>query len=557
MKRTIGGATIASLLLSTHASVAQAEKVNHSPPAYALLSDGGCLPIENWTTPLGGAVLPRSLEALLRTAAPGTKVMPDEPEEAVNQYVRAASLRISLKSPTLLPVLDYITWRSVFRMGLLQLSARGFRELLSAKLPKSLASLKVAAASCLNRVLERYPSTDIALPDQDVILQLDELAAIHPQVVHERWKLTSRVAARHADGEIDLKAFDSNKRAQLYYKGIAEAGRMDAPAAIESLESFLKSSADLKNSFLDLDRARMLLARMYRLQGKPIQAIKLYERVGLQSNWYLRSLEERTWANFEKGDLRKATGLALAFESPRLIGSFVPEVASLVVHSQFDLCRYRETYRSIQFFKKRYSPSFVWLSKFMGTQRAKAAADPYSLAIRFIERQNGMPTKVGVQWTQSPGFIALQQQINFLLDEKDQAARLLAAVKGNSAAAKELRTQIQNYSSTELKTSQKELVVRINDNLRVEAGIMLARLSEFSDMTQILEAQALRMAGMSLVNRSAAGIAATAPGTAPSLQLEASKLYWRKIAVDEVDKVELWADEFGLMTSEMSSECPR
>ncbi|MBP7125922.1 hypothetical protein KBD49_06115 [Myxococcota bacterium] len=147
-----------------------------------------------------------------------------------------------------------------------------------------------------------------------------------------------------------------------YLRGVVHVRRNEARQAAEAFQEVLRfletaGSFEGKNRYREM--ALIGMARVFYSDGQnnPKQyqtAIRYYEQIPEDSEQWLDSLFERSWAYYMIGDHARALGNLLTVSSPYFEEEYYPEALVLRAMIFFKNCRYEEALATIDPFYKEY-----------------------------------------------------------------------------------------------------------------------------------------------------------------------------------------------------------
>ena len=125
---------------------------------------------------------------------------------------------------------------------------------------------------------------------------------------------------------------------------------------------------------------------------------------------------------------------------------FSPEAFSVAAISYNEHCNCPESVETIRLFRKAYGRTFRYLSDLKAGKNGDIK-NIYKLIPGFLKGKSGIPDKVGTEWIRSPIFIANQDEINLLYDEKQALksvwGKVLDKAKSKDPRAKRWRQTSQ------------------------------------------------------------------------------------------------------------------
>lgn len=143
-----------------------------------------------------------------------------------------------------------------------------------------------------------------------------------------------------------------------YLKGVVHVRKNEAGPASEAFKEVLRFIKSHKDEVRSADRlsemAIMALARIFYSTGQFDLAVKYYDQVNDDSEQWLDSLFEKSWAYFQNGNFARALGNIQTVNSPYFEEEFYPEAHVLKAVIFFKNCHYDEALETIDPFYKDY-----------------------------------------------------------------------------------------------------------------------------------------------------------------------------------------------------------
>src|SRR6185437_1754474 len=117
---------------------------------------------------------------------------------------------------------------------------------------------------------------------------------------------------------------------------------------------------------------------------------------------------------------------AMNLDGGGLRHTYTPEAPMVSAMAMNELCQYPDAVKEISIFRRDYKPSYSWLTTWVGTQAGnpQSVAKLYEQALQFIRRKSTIPDRVAGEWVRTPLFIASQDEVNALFDEKDALSKI-------------------------------------------------------------------------------------------------------------------------------------
>jgi tetratricopeptide (TPR) repeat protein len=102
-------------------------------------------------------------------------------------------------------------------------------------------------------------------------------------------------------------------------------------------------------------------------------AIFYYDRVSRDSEAWLDSVFESSWAHFRLGEYEKALGNLVTLQSPFFLDEYYPESSILKAITFYENCRYPEARAFLGEFKQNYGGVLTELERLVGASKGEAA----------------------------------------------------------------------------------------------------------------------------------------------------------------------------------------
>lgn len=149
----------------------------------------------------------------------------------------------------------------------------------------------------------------------------------------------------------------------------------------------LKAVSTKKISSEDKSRAAVTLGRIYFQGGKYAEAVEQYELVAKDSTYWLKSLEEKAWTQYQLKNTGKSLAVLKTLTNPVFADEVAPEVYFLQSLNQLKTCDYLAVFKTIEQFKKAArEPLAVAEQKAnAGDRNAKATVAEYSTTINKLQ----------------------------------------------------------------------------------------------------------------------------------------------------------------------------
>jgi tetratricopeptide (TPR) repeat protein len=169
----------------------------------------------------------------------------------------------------------------------------------------------------------------------------------------------------------------------LYIKGLVHFARGEFEPAVNAFQEVVRMT-NPKGGTVKNDRLREMaffsLARIHYQFEQFRYAIFYYNRVSRDSEQWLESLFESSWAHFRLAEYEKALGNLVTLQSPFFQDEYYPESAILKAITFYENCRYPEARAFLGEFEQNYGGVLEELKRLTGEGGAKvASADPNAI----------------------------------------------------------------------------------------------------------------------------------------------------------------------------------
>ncbi len=518
---------------------------------------------------------------------------------------------------------EYWVARALFKAELYHIAYNGFTAIAMKQPDPTTQPVQVAALECLLKIRELFPNLTLhpeiirVLPDlkgttiKSVRNTLDKAAfqIFLTELGHD--------PIEPARVKVALSSMSKGSPEHRLSLGLAAAANGKDDEVIPALNSFLalKTRPEYLERFVD--RARQVLARSYYSMEQHDGAIRELKLIHKNSNILSDALTELGWAYLQNDMLREAIGTAINLQTGGLRRTYSPEASMIMAMALNELCQYPASVRAIGSFRRHYRDPYFWLASWR-EKFANKRADFYSLTLEFLklsEKQarsyKKVPFSIAAEWMRSPYFIARQDEINLLFDERDRAQKLagiaekeqgemahvlLSMVRNLKEAFKraqiqlrpgesmpkplldeveKLRTEFANYRrfrqaapvwnrvlGTHLVQSgelEKYLVRTINTDLHRLTRQMLDKVETVAETTELIEVEIYSGASQDIIWQNAhPDYQKIASGFKNQDQkaVDSSKVYKWGYTNDGLDgSGEIWEDELGSFKADLHDNC--
>lgn len=506
--------------------------------------------------------------------------------------------RSAARSAELRMLGEYAISRALHRGQLPHIAYEGFVAIASRPITSETAGIQYAALDCLLRIAEAYPSFELPA---SIGARLGEFALYTrmPGARETLWSAAGawlrQTALRNTERGTGstLELLEGSGAHESLARGLLAARAFRWNEAISHLRKW-SAAADAgsvpQSQQRFRDPVRLLLGRSHFALGEAAQASEELKQVRKSSNELTSALTELAWAQLAAGNQAEAIGAAMNLQAGGLRHTFSPESPMVMAMALNELCQYPESIRAARLFRSAYEASFRWLS---GRDRE---APLYPAAVEFLKNRKvrGVPDRVGTEWVRSPVFIASQDEINLLFEERNASRRLASQATEQQMilgqellqALRELRkedapslarvraryTRIQRLQHAapawksilarhldRSRSLQTRLLARINEELDSRSETMLAQLEEVAENLQLVEVEIYNGASADIIWQNAhPEYAAVARrwNDEPGSALAPSKVWnWGPMAALSEEATEIWEDELGAFKANLFDNC--
>lgn len=534
----------------------------------------------------------------------------------VRGFSEALALRRKLENSVESRVFgEYWLARSLYEAKLIHIAYQGFAVLANYSITPDTLGVQLAALECINRIHRRYPSFKLAAHIAPRLSQY--LSEVKTKKEREPvWEFATNLLihqlAEKSSREEVLATFDLLKGSQSYEhfaRGIWASRLSDHPKTIQLMEKFFLNPSLPAPLSARMDQARLLLSRAYYSAGQYEKSAEQLKLIRKSSNELAKALSELAWAYLQNDQYSEAIGTAINLQSGGLRKTFAPEGPMVMAMALNELCLYPESVRAIGVFRKYYEKPYRWLNTWF-QNRDKGVSDLYPYAVSFLKKQSQVPDKVGTEWVRSPLFIAMQEEINLLLDEKDAAVKLSRSgataqrslgveilamsralkpkIKGTRASIgpdeplpsglraelRKMRRQIESFIAMRRAApvwksilanyqksaplNEKRLLASINSDLKERSVKMLRQLEEIAENNQLIEVEIYNGASEDIIWQNAHPEYKQVAQEMKNEQQKAAGSQtwdWGRSPANNEENQEVWEDELGSFKADLYDNC--
>ncbi len=163
----------------------------------------------------------------------------------------------------------------------------------------------------------------------------------------------------------------------VYIKGLVHFTRGEFEPSVKQFREVVRLT-NPRGGTVKNDRLRELaffsLARIHYQFEQFRYAIFYYDRVSRDSEAWLESLFESSWAHFRLGEYQKALGNLVTLQSPFFQDEYYPEAAILKAITFYENCRYPEARAFLGEFEQSYGGVLAELKRLIGEGSSGEAA---------------------------------------------------------------------------------------------------------------------------------------------------------------------------------------
>ena len=471
-------------------------------------------------------------------------------------------------------------WRSVERLGMTHLAYRGWNALLARALPPEANGIRFAVLSCLSDLHKKFPTMGITPAGTLAASQLIQLP-LPPEYKQVIWDSVASYARRKiadsAEGtvlvlETEIALLKGSPSHEALILALLAAREKKDLEMVQQGERFLAQTAAAPELEAPM---RLQVGRAYYHLSNFDKAIEQFKLVRNTSNYFSQALEELSWAYLNKNQYKEASSSAHNLIMGNLSKTFSPEAATVIAIALFENCHYPEALKSVRFFRHSLEPSYRWLYQWRTKPDASENQNLYGQVLAYLRKKSTVPDPVASEWVRSPVFIAYQQEINHVLDERIAVNGLVKHLnqtlpttqdKSMKKAKVALRDAASNYFR-QIPALQEALVRQVNLDLSERNRQMLGLLGEAAENSQLIEAEIYNSAGEDMIT---ANVLAYSPQLmAANAKAKAKRdaardpgksgdqLDWGRFPASKEDEAEVWIDEIGFLQTEVSNNCPQ
>lgn len=541
---------------------------------------------------------------------------------ALRGFSEGIALRKGARTQTEKSFAEYWISRALWSMGLPHVAATGFLSIATRTPDAESVGVYSAALDCLNRIHFQHPSMSVP-PQALASLKVALDPSLPPQVRKKTQETAWESSVVGIQGLMAENRLSSQQTAKIqeYLANLGASGPYEAFAqgmwntrqnqhfkAIASFKKFFSGKIPEALSKYE-DTAHLLLARSHYSVGEFDRAANEMKLVSKASNALADSLSELAWADLMNEHYPEAIGTAMNLDAGGLRHTFAPEAPMVSAMAMNELCQYPDAVREITIFRRNYDKAHQWLTNWLATE-SDHPEKLYPLAVQFIKRKAVLPERVAGEWVRSPMFIASQDEINTLFDERDflpkvgpvasrsmraQALEILQHARelkpqlkvakmklkaGEQLPSKIrdsldlLRKQVVHWRRLQLaapvwvavskrfhgtiEPQQQHLIARINNEIKVQNLRMATQLDEIAENIQLIEVEIYNGASQDIIwqnahpdyKKIAESIREDQDNRARSQVWD-----WGRTLASSDEAGEIWEDELGSFKANLFDNC--
>jgi hypothetical protein len=241
---------------------------------------------------------------------------------------------------------------------------------------------------------------------------------------------------------------------------------------------------------------------------------------------------------------------------------FAPEPIVAAAIAFTETCNFPEAWQSLILFSRNYNSAHSWL-------KSNSVDHLYPVLLGALKNSKGIPSKVLGEWVSSPTFSSGQEELNLIVDEighLNKANKTLAFYEGSSNKAGYLKLirsfrDLTKTAGSSLTLREKQIIDKINRDLKERSQGMLARIESLQDTIQYVQIEVINGGGEDILR-----LSNDAPAEKPLAGTETSqknarvgKYKWggRNLASVLQNSPEIWIDELGLFQATIQTRCEK
>jgi len=508
---------------------------------------------------------------------------PKDRESALKLYVLGYVLRSSGVSAEARTLGEYFMARAIFQMEQIHVAFGLFERVVTGPMVEETSYIKMAALECLQRIRIRYPSLPVSKGVLDGVRGISLRGVARSQVN----ALTMLALAYFKKNPSDesygyLRLFVPGSIQEVFAKMVLAAQGEQGAEVLRMGEQFLAMSKKMPKNAVpvtELDTVHIILARTYYTMRDFKRAIVAFQNVRRGSAFFVQSYSDLAWSFLAQKKYNEAVSTAYNLLVGGMSANFAPDAAVIAAIAYFETCHYPEARRALRHFKKNYVPVYQWLAEWANKPAGKHE-NLYQKAVNDLKWLSSAPKGKALSpvsvflvpaWVGSAGFLAIQGELNLLLDEVPAQEKLIKSLRGQAATLRNPKDPYKKayvYLAGYLEFYKKILsdmrvkaVAEIDKDLTDLAEQLLLQVADAAENSQFVEVEVLNAAGTDIINENARpGLKAQAEEAAKAAQKgvkSGTTLDWGKFSETQNGEQEIWEDELGFLKSEVTDICPK
>ncbi|MDR3607387.1 MAG: hypothetical protein P4M08_08405 [Oligoflexia bacterium] len=374
----------------------------------------------------------------------------------VRGFAEALAMRRQAKTPEEKFFAEYWISRALYGSRMVHVAKDGFALLASREVSDKTAGIQLAAVECLVQIHNIYPAIPIPdsvyarIPDyQHAAKSIGRTDIVNDLATHYAIAKAATGPVSDAEGQRLVSYVAGSAHHEALIRGLLAAKKNDHSEVIRNLRAFVDTSGMPNHLQRYVTQAHLLLARSYYSVEQYDHAIDQFKKVDRKSNDLADSLQEMSWAYLMAEDYKEAVGTAIILQAGGLRKTYTPEAPMVMSMAMNEICQYPESIKAANTFRRSYESVYQWLESWKKGEKDGKRQNLYKLAVQYLKRQGDTPDRLGSEWLRSPVFIADQDEVNLLFDEKTAASSLTAwGSKEQNALARSIVDEIHDLKPT-------------------------------------------------------------------------------------------------------------
>jgi tetratricopeptide (TPR) repeat protein len=389
-------------------NLAQADELSHQAP---------CTSLETWSF---GPVFKKSTPVSLIEEF---QFFIQKKTSPVRGFAEALAMRGLANSEETKLFSEYWISRSLLEAGLIEISVGGFNSIVSKEVNGATFPIQLAAMACLERIHDLHGTllfTEKAVGRLPSYFRQKLVTQEQSQILSEAALQLFLILLEKSSSPESLRAvlhyLPENSPYYAYAQALfftRTAQYLEALRQFKTLFSFKSLPANIEKQ---RDHLLIIQARLEFSMGQYKTSVETYKKVDKRSNELTSSLSGLAWAHLQAENYPEAIGIAVSAQSGWMKQTFVPDPILVSAMALNEICRFPESLRMIELFKREYKSPYLWLKDFHDNKTKPAL---YPLAIQFLkEGKTQAPHRVVSEWIRSPIFISHQSANHLIFEQK-------------------------------------------------------------------------------------------------------------------------------------------